>query len=81
MAAILTETHKSAETWAWLQEHWEEIIASVPKGTRWAILSQDARRLLSYGDNVDLLLHQAADRGEPGAISIAIPNLPDGYYI
>jgi len=28
----------------WLQNHWDEVFASVPRGTIWAVLSRDGKQ-------------------------------------
>jgi hypothetical protein len=35
----------------WLQNHWDEVFASVPRGTIWAVLSRDGKHVLFYGND------------------------------
>jgi hypothetical protein len=75
------QTRRSPETWAWLQEHWQDVLAPVPLGTRWAMLSNDAHVLLGYGDDADRLREQAVERGESDPIIVAVPDMSDEVHI
>jgi hypothetical protein len=77
----IVASHRSPETWSWLQEHWEEVLTPVPQGTRWALLSNDGHRLLGYGDDADQLRRTAAELGEWNAITAAVSDRSDQVYI
>jgi hypothetical protein len=77
----VTQDRRSAETWAWLQENWEDILAPVPYGTRWAVLSHDGHELLGNGDDLDQLCEQAVANGESEPMTVAVPDMSPGYHI
>jgi hypothetical protein len=78
---VKTTLQRSPETWAWLKEHWEDLLSPVPEGTRWAVLSNDGHRLLAFGNDADQLRAQAKDCGESEPITVAVPDRSPGYRI
>jgi hypothetical protein len=52
----------------WLQNHWDEVFASVPRGTIWAVLSRDGKHVLFYGNDSEQLRRKSASLGEPNLV-------------
>ena len=69
-------THNS-EARDWLQDHWQEVFASVPKGTNWAAVSRDGKHVLFYGDDSEQLRQKSASLGEPNPVLHLAPDFPD----
>ena len=61
----------------WLQNHWDEVFASVPRGTIWAVLSRDGKHVLFYGNDSEQLRRKSASVGEPNPVLHLVPDLPD----
>ena len=80
MSLSASETRNETQTSEardWLQNHWQEVFESVPKGTVWAVLSRDGRQVLFYGDDSEQLRKESAARGEPNPVLHLVPNFPD----
>jgi len=72
-----TANTRNSEARDWLQDHWQEVFASVPKGTVWAVVSRDGKHVLFYGDDSEQLRQKSASLGEPNPVLVLVPDFPD----
>ena len=80
MNASTSMLDRSPETQAWLMEHLQEVLESVPDRTPWVALSGDGRRVVVYGDDPEGVRRRAADLGEADPIVLGWPKFSAGYY-